>query len=104
MGLLNSPLAEMISLFIQRLYETVPVVNIQPKIKGMVEQNPAVLLNNDGLISEAQRSLQQEIENKTEKLLYKIQNADIDPYGFGLHSLAQYFGDETTWEHSKTFI
>ncbi|MBM7563171.1 Ger(x)C family spore germination protein [Paenibacillus sacheonensis] len=77
--------------------DRVPTVKLRFKITGIVEQSAVVLLNSK--IPEVQGLLEQEMNRTTKKLLIKIRNAGVDPYGFGLHYLAKYFGNEQDWKH-----
>jgi Ger(x)C family germination protein len=77
--------------------DRVPTVKLRLKITGMVEQSAVNVATAN--IPEVQHKLESEFNRSTEKLLYKIRNAGVDPYGFGLHYLAQYFGDEQDWKH-----
>ena len=40
-----------------------------------------------------------QVEVAIEALLYKIRDAKVDPYGFGLHYLGQHFGNEKDWAY-----
>ncbi|WP_116187911.1 Ger(x)C family spore germination C-terminal domain-containing protein [Paenibacillus taihuensis] len=78
---------------------SVPTVNLKVKVSGIVEQSP-VTLTPSSLI-EVQHLLEENVNQNTEKLLKKIRDANVDPYGFGLHYLAQYFGDDVDWSYWK---
>ncbi|RTE04431.1 Ger(x)C family spore germination protein [Paenibacillus whitsoniae] len=75
-------------------HDTIPTVKFSMNISGMVEQG---VLRLDP--QEVERKLSQHVSESLEKLLAKIQDAGVDPYGFGLHYLAQYFGKESDWKH-----
>ncbi|MGO4495354.1 Ger(x)C family spore germination protein [Paenibacillus sp. 2RAB27] len=74
--------------------ETTPVVKLTLSLTGMIEQG-AIGLD----IHKVQPQLEQQVNQSVEALLYKIRDANVDPYGFGLHYLGQHFGKEKDWEH-----
>lgn len=78
--------------------DKVPTVNYRINVVGMVEQSDVELLM-DSNIQRASRMLEDELNRTTEKLLVKIRDAGVDPYGFGLHYLAEHFGNEQDWKH-----
>jgi spore germination protein KC len=75
-------------------HDEIPVVKLTLKISGLVEQ---AVLNIDA--KEVQHLLEEQVTQTVEDLLYKIRDANVDPYGFGLHYLGQYFGKEEDWKH-----
>ncbi|MEW9697580.1 Ger(x)C family spore germination protein [Paenibacillus sp. SI8] len=75
----------------------VPTVKMKLKVTGIVEQSPLNLMNKN--IPEVQKLLEEHLKEDAEALLYKIRDASVDPYGFGLHYLGQYFGKEKDWKH-----
>ncbi|NBD23288.1 Ger(x)C family spore germination protein [Paenibacillus glycinis] len=77
--------------------DNVPTVHLRLKIQGMVEQTAVTLMNRN--IPQVEKLLENHFNANTERLLAKIRDAGVDPYGFGLHYLAQYFGDEQDWKH-----
>ncbi|QHW31129.1 Ger(x)C family spore germination protein [Paenibacillus rhizovicinus] len=77
----------------------VPTVHLKLKISGLVEQSPVTLTPQS--LKEVQLLLQENVNRTGEQLLIKIRDANIDPYGFGLHYLAQYFGDDKDWSYWK---
>ncbi|NQX60659.1 Ger(x)C family spore germination protein [Paenibacillus qinlingensis] len=72
--------------------EAVPVVKLKLNLTGMIEQGVLGLDTH-----KVQPQLEQHVNQTVEGLLYKIRDAKVDPYGFGLHYLAQYFGKEKDW-------
>ncbi|QJD81748.1 Ger(x)C family spore germination protein [Cohnella herbarum] len=76
-----------------------PVVNYYIRASGFLEDSPQYLL--EGNAPNIENLLQTEFNSQLEDLLYKIRDAGVDPYGFGLHYLAQYFGRSKEWEYWK---
>ncbi|TVX97312.1 Ger(x)C family spore germination protein [Cohnella terricola] len=74
----------------------IPVVTFRIRAKGYLEQSPPRFMN--GNIPKIENHLQTELNRQLEELLYKIRDAGVDPYGFGLHYLAQYFGNSKDFE------
>ncbi|WP_239615164.1 Ger(x)C family spore germination protein [Cohnella mopanensis] len=79
--------------------DSVPVVNYFIRATGFLEQSPRNLLEENP--SKIEKMLETELNSQLQDLMYKIRNAGVDPYGFGLHYLAQYFGRAKEWEHWK---
>ncbi|TBL74581.1 Ger(x)C family spore germination protein [Paenibacillus thalictri] len=77
-----------------------PTVHLKLKLAGLIEQSPVTLMNQ--FLPDVQKKLEDHVNQTTEQLLYKIRDAGVDPYGFGLHYLAQYFGSEEDWRHWQT--
>ncbi|OAS19914.1 Ger(x)C family spore germination protein [Paenibacillus oryzisoli] len=77
--------------------ETTPVVTLELDLTGMIEQG---ILNLD--THQVKTQLEQHVNHTVEALLYKIRDANVDPYGFGLHYLAQHFGKEKDWAYWQT--
>ncbi|WP_171687503.1 Ger(x)C family spore germination protein [Paenibacillus planticolens] len=77
--------------------DEIPTVVYSLKMNGMIEQSPIKVLNSN--LREVQKRLETTVNKTAEELLYKIRDANVDPYGFGLHYLSQYFGQEDDWEH-----
>ncbi|WNR45202.1 Ger(x)C family spore germination protein [Paenibacillus roseipurpureus] len=75
-------------------HDEIPVVKMTLNLKGIIEQ---ARLNVN--TKEVQRLLEKHVNERVEALLYKIRNAGVDPYGFGLHYLGQYFGKEADYAH-----
>ncbi|MDG0813744.1 Ger(x)C family spore germination protein [Cohnella rhizosphaerae] len=77
--------------------DPVAVVNI--RIEGFLEQSPPHLLEKDwrGL----EHKMGKRFSEEAEKLLYKIRDAGVDPYGFGLHYLADHHNGKGRWEKWK---
>jgi len=93
-----------LALFISRLSRDisiekgeVPIVHLRLKVTGMVEESTASLMSNN--LAKAESILEQSVNKQLEALLVKIRDADVDPYGFGLRYLAQYFGSEQDYEY-----
>ncbi|KRE66710.1 Ger(x)C family spore germination protein [Paenibacillus sp. Soil750] len=74
--------------------EATPVVKLKLNLTGIIEQGTLGLD-----IHKVQPQLEQQVNQSVEALLYKIRDAEVDPYGFGLHYLGQYFGKEKDWEY-----
>lgn len=76
-----------------------PVAIINVRIEGFLEQSPPHLLETDwrGL----ERKMGKHFSEEAEKLLYKIRDAGVDPYGFGLHYLADHHNEKGRWETWK---
>ncbi|CAN7230249.1 Ger(x)C family spore germination protein [Paenibacillus sp. LjRoot153] len=72
----------------------IPVVKLKLNLTGIVEQG-ALGLD----IHKVQPQLEQHVNQTVEELLYKIRDAKVDPYGFGLHYLGQHFGKEKDWAY-----
>ncbi|OCT14766.1 hypothetical protein A8709_11380 [Paenibacillus pectinilyticus] len=85
---------EQVSRHVTIVKGAVPTVQMKFKLNGLVEQAVS-----DVNIQEVQQLLEQHVNQKVEELLYKIRDAHVDPYGFGLHYLAQYFGKEKDWDY-----
>ncbi|BFT69452.1 hypothetical protein PAENIP36_08940 [Paenibacillus sp. P36] len=77
--------------------DEIPIVSLNLKIKGMIEESPIKVKDANSL--QIQKMLEKNVNKTAEDLLYKIRDANVDPYGFGLHYLSQYFGKEKDWEH-----
>ncbi|WP_135557453.1 Ger(x)C family spore germination protein [Paenibacillus cymbidii] len=77
--------------------ENIPTIKLKLRISGMIEQSDTTF--NPSTLKEAQRALEKSVNENTMALLTKIRDAGVDPYGFGLHYLAQYFGSERDWQH-----
>lgn len=72
----------------------VPLIKLSLNLTGLVEQG-ALKLD----IREVGQLLEEHVNKTVESLLYKIRDANVDPYGFGLHYLGQYFGKEKDWAY-----
>jgi spore germination protein KC len=77
----------------------IPQVTFHIRATGFLEESPPNFLNGD--IAKIESLLQKELNNQLQDLLYKIRDNGVDPYGFGLHYLATYFGGSKDWEHWK---
>lgn len=77
--------------------DDIPTVKLTLRISGLIEQSDTTFSKET--LKEAQRALEKNVNEKTTALLEKIRDAGVDPYGFGLHYLAQYFGSEKDWQH-----
>lgn len=74
--------------------DATPVVKLKLNLIGMIEQGTLRLD-----IHKVQPQLEQHVNQTVEDLLYKIRDAKVDPYGFGLHYLGQHFGKEKDWAY-----
>jgi spore germination protein KC len=74
--------------------EATPVVKLKLDLTGMIEQGTLGLD-----IHKVQPQLEQHVNQTVKALLYKIRDAKVDPYGFGLHYLGQHFGKEKDWAY-----
>ncbi|MFC3798388.1 Ger(x)C family spore germination protein [Cohnella sp. GCM10012308] len=76
-----------------------PTAVVNVRIEGFLEQSPPHLLEKDwrGL----ERKMGRHFSEEAEKLLYKIRDAGVDPYGFGLHYLADHHNAKGRWEKWK---
>lgn len=76
-----------------------PVAIVNVRVEGFLEQSPPHLLEMDwpGL----ERKMGKHFSDETERLLYKIRDAGLDPYGFGLHYLADRRNAKTSLEKWK---
>jgi spore germination protein KC len=77
----------------------IPEVTFLIRATGFLEEGPPNFLSGD--VKNIQNHMQTEINSQIEDLLYKIRDAGVDPYGFGLHYLATYFGRSKEWEQWK---
>ncbi|CAI6082235.1 Ger(x)C family spore germination protein [Cohnella sp. JJ-181] len=78
--------------------DPVAVVNI--RIEGFLEQSPPHLLEEDW--SGLERKMAKHFAEEAERMLYKIRDAGVDPYGFGLHYLADRHNAKGSWEKWKS--
>jgi spore germination protein KC len=78
---------------------TIPEVTFRIRVTGFLEESPPNFLNGD--VQKIQNHMQTDLNSQIEDLLYKIRDAGVDPYGFGLHYLATYFGRSKEWEQWK---
>lgn len=76
-----------------------PVAVVRVKIEGFLEQSPPFLLEQNwgGL----EKKMGQHFSEQAERLLYKIRDSGVDPYGFGLHYLADHHNAKGSWEKWK---
>ncbi|TFE30658.1 Ger(x)C family spore germination protein [Cohnella luojiensis] len=79
--------------------DDVPTVTFHIRASGFLEESPPNFMEGD--IPKIESRLQAEVNNRLVDLLNKIRGAEVDPYGFGLHYLATYFGNTKDWEHWK---
>jgi spore germination protein KC len=77
--------------------DEIPTVRLKLKLTGMVEESPVILMG--GKVLEVKRLLEDHVNEIVEELMIKIRDAGVDPYGFGLHYLAQYSGNDEDWKH-----
>jgi Ger(x)C family germination protein len=77
--------------------DEVPQVTMRVKIRGMLEESPPKQLEQKW--KEIERRLGEKFTDRMEELLDKIRDARVDPYGFGLHYLATYFGSQKDYKH-----
>jgi spore germination protein KC len=77
----------------------IPEITFHIRVTGFLEESPSNFLGGD--LQKIQSHMQTELNGQLEDLLYKIRDAGVDPYGFGLHYLATYFGRSKDWEHWK---
>lgn len=73
-----------------------PVAIVKVRVEGFLEQSPPHLLeqNWDGL----ERKMGKHFSEEVEQLLIKIRDAGVDPYGFGLHYMADRHNAKGSWE------
>lgn len=77
----------------------IPQVTLKIRMSGILEESPPEALERDW--NGIERQLGKRFSSDVEDLLYKIRDARVDPYGFGLHYLATYFGNQkdfARWE------
>jgi spore germination protein KC len=77
----------------------IPEITFQIRVTGFLEESPSNFMGGD--LQKIQSHMQTVLNSQLEDLLYKIRDAGVDPYGFGLHYLATYFGRSKEWEHWK---
>ncbi|GAA4837376.1 hypothetical protein GCM10023310_13610 [Paenibacillus vulneris] len=77
--------------------DDIPKVTLNVMITGILEESPPFVLEKDW--QGIERKLGERFSRQVERLLYKIRDSGTDPYGFGLHYLAAYFGDEQDYKH-----
>ncbi|UQZ81239.1 hypothetical protein SK3146_00395 [Paenibacillus konkukensis] len=77
--------------------DDVPQVRMDVQVSGILEESPPNVLERDW--EGIERKLGQRFSREVEKLLYKIRDAEVDPYGFGLRYLSTYFGDQNDYKH-----
>jgi len=77
-----------------------PTVSLNLKLSGTVEESPVPLL--DSRLHDAERQIARRLSDETETLLYKLRDAGVDPYGFGLQFMASRFGRSKQWEQWKS--
>ncbi|CAM3739445.1 Ger(x)C family spore germination C-terminal domain-containing protein [Cohnella lubricantis] len=78
----------------------VPLVTLKVYMSGILEESPPEALENDW--NGIERQLGKRFSSEVEDLLYKIRDAGVDPYGFGLHYLATTFGNKQDFAHWKS--
>lgn len=76
--------------------DEVPQITLNVMITGILEESPPKVLEQDW--QGIEKKLGERFSKEVERLLYKIRDTRTDPYGFGLHYLATYFGDEEDYE------
>ncbi|MCD9022756.1 Ger(x)C family spore germination protein [Cohnella silvisoli] len=78
-------------------HSDIPEITFHIRATGFMEESPPNFLGGD--MQQIQKHMQTEFNNQLEDLLYKVRDAGVDPYGFGLHYLATYFGRSNEWNH-----
>ncbi|RKP54201.1 Ger(x)C family spore germination protein [Cohnella endophytica] len=78
----------------------IPEITLRLRATGMLEESPSKFLNGNNRVIE--QKIEKAFNDQVETLLYKIRDAGVDPYGFGLHYLSTYFGDHKMWERWKS--
>ncbi|MHA7964291.1 Ger(x)C family spore germination protein [Paenibacillus sp. CAU 1782] len=71
------------------------VIKVNMRMKTVVEESAASLFDKD--LKPIESELEKSYEAEANKLLVKIQKANVDPLGFGLRYLAMHSGDQN-WE------
>ncbi|BBI32435.1 Ger(x)C family spore germination protein [Cohnella abietis] len=78
----------------------IPVITYHIRVSGFLEESPPNFMGGD--MKKIESLIKKEFNSQLEDLLYKIRDAGIDPYGFGEHYLATYFGRSKEWEQWKS--
>jgi len=77
----------------------IPEVTMSIRATGFLEEGPERLL--PGNLPKIEKHLEAELTDQLQRLLYKIRDSGVDPYGFGLRYLAQHFGKTKEWNKWK---
>jgi spore germination protein KC len=75
-----------------------PVIKVKIKVKGRMEESMFKISNQ--YLSEYEKITERQLNKQIKSLLMKLQKANIDPIGFGLHYRARHFqkNDWQTWQ------
>ncbi|MFC5468360.1 Ger(x)C family spore germination protein [Cohnella suwonensis] len=76
-----------------------PVVRFRVRANGAMEEIPIRFKNGD--LQAIEREMEAQFNEDLDKLLCKIRDAGVDPYGFGLRYLASVFGGSKQWAYWK---
>ncbi|MFC5402128.1 Ger(x)C family spore germination protein [Cohnella soli] len=74
-----------------------PVVRFRVSANGVMEEMPIHFMKGD--IQKIERKMETQFNEELEKLLRKIRDAGVDPYGLGLRYLASILGRSKNWEY-----
>ncbi|REE82705.1 Ger(x)C family germination protein [Paenibacillus taihuensis] len=72
------------------------VLRLRLKIKGIFEEAPIGVYDQDW--KKLEQTFNAQVEQEAERLLKKVQQAGVDPFGFGLKFRATHAGSEKTWK------
>lgn len=72
------------------------VLRLRLKIKGIFEEAPVGVYNQDW--TKLEQAFNAQVEQEAERLLKKVQQAGVDPFGFGLKFRATHAGTDKTWK------
>lgn len=75
-----------------------PYIDVQITIKGTIEETSQKIYNSQ--LSIYEKTAAKQVEQQMKALLEKIQSANLDPIGFGLHYRARHFS-KNDWEEWK---
>ncbi|MGG1401024.1 Ger(x)C family spore germination protein [Bacillus salipaludis] len=75
-----------------------PYIKVNFSVKGTIEESSKKITNQE--LSKYERAAEKSGEKQIKKVLEKIQKANIDPIGFGLHYRSRHFS-KNDWEEWK---
>ncbi|MFC5651520.1 Ger(x)C family spore germination protein [Paenibacillus solisilvae] len=72
------------------------VLKLNMLISGIFEEAPIGIYNKDW--DRLEKAFKTQVSQEAKRLLIKVQQAGVDPFGFGLHYRATHAGSEKTWK------
>ena len=78
-----------------------PYIKVDVKVKGRIEETTVPIVNKH--LSPFEKAAEKQLSKDIKAVLVKIQKANLDPIGFGLHYRARHFNKNDWKEWTRTY-